>query len=256
MQSNNTLGENIQTNTSTGPGFVDLNAAAGTSQASQAPRTTPMNPGKDIVFRDKPKKNVGTMIGIIILIFLAGGGAGFGTWAYLSGNQQQEQLNSRINELNQQNNELQEKLNNASATTDGNSTEIINTEGFIYVGKWGVKFKIPNQLQRVQYEFTNTNHSGFKFETDSLCVSGQSKEGVYEFNNLNDGAYICISKNYGEGAGIENDSLPPSLIHPEGEYFIQNPQAVYSLDDDSKAVELESLELIKNMLSEENMSKI
>ncbi len=223
---------------------------------SAAKKSEPLTDGSNLVFRDKPKKSKGMIVLVIFLILLAAGGAGFGAWAYLSGNQQQEQLNSRINELNQQNNELQEKLNNASATTDGNSTEIINTEGFIYVGKWGVKFKIPNQLQRVQYEFTNTNHSGFKFETDSLCVSGQSKEGMYEFNNLNDGAYICISKNYGEGAGIENDNLPSSLIHPEGEYFIQNPQAVYSLDDESKAVELESLELIKNMLSEENMSKI
>ncbi|MDO4747513.1 MAG: hypothetical protein Q4A70_04240 [Candidatus Saccharibacteria bacterium] len=233
--------DNLQTST------TEINIGA----TSQAPQTAPINPSKN-----KPKKNTGIILGVIFLILLAAGGAGFGTWAYLSGNQEKEQLNSRIEELKQQNDKLQEELDSTSTTIDNDSTEATNTEEYVYVGKWGVKFKIPDQLKRVKYSFYNEYHSGFKFETDSLCVSGQSKEGIYRFNNTIDGAYVCISRNYGAGAGVENENVPQYLIHPEGEYFIQNPQAVISLDEESKAVELESLELIRSMLSEENMTKI
>ncbi len=48
------------------------------------PATTPMNPGGDIVFKDKPKKNTGMITGMIILALLAAGGIGFGVWGLLN----------------------------------------------------------------------------------------------------------------------------------------------------------------------------
>lgn len=78
------------------------------------PQATPVNPGSDVVFRDKPKKNTGMIIGMVVLALLAAGGIGFGVWAYLSGNQKSTELNNKISELNSQISTLNDELNNAS----------------------------------------------------------------------------------------------------------------------------------------------
>ena len=59
-------------------------------------------PKEDIVFRDKPRKNTGMTIGMIVLALLAAGGIGFGVWTYLSGNQKEAELNGKISDLESQ----------------------------------------------------------------------------------------------------------------------------------------------------------
>ena len=59
--------------------------------------TTPMNPGDNLVFRDKPKKNTGMIVGMVILAILAAGGIGFGVWAYLSRKQKNTRDTTKIN---------------------------------------------------------------------------------------------------------------------------------------------------------------
>lgn len=75
---------------------------ANSNMMSNTPQTTPMNPGGDIVFKDKPKKNKGMIAGLIILALLAAGGIGFGVWAFLSGNQKEAKLNEQISDLQSQ----------------------------------------------------------------------------------------------------------------------------------------------------------
>lgn len=84
--------------------------------------TTPMNPGDNLVFRDKPKKNTGMIVGMVILAVLAAGGIGFGVWAYLSGNQKNTELNNKISDLNSQITTLNDEINNAA--NDSVSLEI------------------------------------------------------------------------------------------------------------------------------------
>lgn len=67
-------------------------------------------PGNDVVFQDKPKKNTGVILTIVLLVLLAVGGIGFGVWAMMDGNQREDQLNQQISNLKTQNNELQDKL--------------------------------------------------------------------------------------------------------------------------------------------------
>lgn len=51
---------------------------ANSNMMNNAPQTTPINPGGDIVFNNKPKKNKGMVTGLIILAMLATGGIAFG----------------------------------------------------------------------------------------------------------------------------------------------------------------------------------
>ncbi len=44
----------------------------------------PSDLGKDVIFRDKPKKNMGVVLGMVFLVLLAVGGVGFGIWAMMN----------------------------------------------------------------------------------------------------------------------------------------------------------------------------
>ncbi len=256
MQSNNTLGENIQTNTSTGPGFVDLNAAAGTSQASQAPRTTPMNPGKDIVFRDKPKKNVGTMIGIIILIFLAGGGAGFGTWAYLSGNEKEANMNAKIEDLNAQ---LAAKPEVDETVVNVNTDSDVDTTNYIYIGEWGIKIKKPSELNMLSYLVDyRASEDGLAY----LYVNGVygNPSSVPSFINTSVNEYWlgCLTR-LADGAELAPfDAVGDPIVTIDGfEYYYGSPNGPSSSNEQDYDLEEQSTKLINQMLTNpENYSKI
>ena len=83
-------------------------------------------PKSDVVFNDKPKKNTGMILGMILLLILAIGGIGFGIWAWMDGNAQKEQLNSQISSLQQQNSELMDKI----GTNDGGTIVDIDDNGY------------------------------------------------------------------------------------------------------------------------------
>lgn len=253
MQPDNIIGGNIQTNTAieTDTGMVD--------RPIQAPQTTPMNLSKDVVFKDKPKKNIGLILGVVFLILLAAGGAGFGTWAYLSGNQQQEQLNSRINELNQQNNELQEKLNNVGTATNSNPTEATNTENYVYVGEWGYKIKIPEDLAI----------SGYSYVMDAgytkIYISGTKKGGGQyfpDFANMDKNTVgLGTAARYPKGTEMPQASAPQLVFSDDDyDYYYYPWQVSYSADSNDEteqAWETETRNIIENMLTNpDNYSKI
>ena len=79
-----------------------------------------MTPKDDIVFNNKPKKNTGMILGIVLLLILAIGGVLFGVWEMIEGNTQKEQLNMQINNLKKQNSELQAKIDNSSSDVENN----------------------------------------------------------------------------------------------------------------------------------------
>ena len=71
-------------------------------------------PKEDIVFRDKPRKNTGMTIGMIVLALLAAGGIGFGVWAMLEKNQEVATLNEKMSELNEREEIDDGQLDNSS----------------------------------------------------------------------------------------------------------------------------------------------
>ena len=97
-------------------GVAPTPSAAPSTASVTTPVATPETPKSDNLFENTPKKSNGMLIGLILCIFLAIGGIGFGVWMMMDGNTQKEQLNSQIATLRGQVSELQEKLENT--TTD------------------------------------------------------------------------------------------------------------------------------------------
>lgn len=248
MQPNNTMGENTQANTATETSFASAGVTPEPPQTPQTPQTTPMSPSKDIVFRDKPKKNVGAIIGVIFLILLAAGGAGFGTWAYLSGNEKEANLNAKIDDLNAQ---LAAKPEVDETVVNVNTDSNTNTKEYIYVGEWGIKIKIPDNLEDISYEVKNWDEGNFA--GTHLCVKGAttghgSQEPSFVKYNFNESAFVCLGKN--TKSISEEDGGSWNQTYPVGEYYINGPQAIAG-DGTDQDWEVESVNALKNMLEDE-----
>ena len=103
------------------------------------PIEQPAQGGNDIVFQDKPKKNTGMILGMLLLLLLAAGGIGFGVWAMMDGNSQKDALNQQITALKKQNDDLTEQVSqlNEQLTAlqtdeeDGISAEVV--DGVLYI---------------------------------------------------------------------------------------------------------------------------
>ena len=206
------------------------------------PQTTPMNPDNGVVFKDKPKKNKGMIVGIVILALLAAGGIGFGVWAYLSGNQKEAKLNEQISDLQTQ---LAEQPEIDETIVDVDTDSDINTADYIYVGEWGLKIKTPEELKVINYSVTESNYGSH------LAVSGAK--------NLNDGK-IPESANLEKAfAGAIVKSSSEDGFYPYGEliytddagnkYYYEGPQADPELPENELASWRECQAIIQEMLS-------
>ena len=154
------------------------NNASTTPPPANPPATTPMNPGGDIVFKDKPKKNTGMIIGMIFLALLAAGGIGFGIWAYLDGNQKTADLNNQISDL-------QNQLVN-SGTTNIDETDITES------------YKNPIiKSSDTDEEFRVGFRSSYYYGDDNI-------NKVLEINIKNGAIDTCRISNVSNGATISN----------------------------------------------------
>ncbi len=208
----------------------------------------PSTDGSNLVFRDKPKKNIGMIVFVIILILLAAGGTGFGAWAYLSGNEKEANLNAKIEDLNAQ---LAAKPQVDETVVDVNVDSNVNTADYIYVGEWGIKIKIPDNLEDISYEVKNWDEGNFA--GTHLCVKGAttghgSQEPSFVKYNFNESAFVCLGKN--TKSISEEDGGSWNQTYPVGEYYINGPQAIAG-DEADQDWEVESVNALKNMLEDE-----
>ena len=210
----------------------------------------------------KKERKTGWILAIILLLLIAAGGVGFGVWMWMDGNAQKEALNNQISDLQQTNNNLMAQLDNANSTVsvdaDGNE---VNTADYIYVGEWGLKIKIPEDLVSVNYAV------GFEDGTQMVKIAGVSKP---------DGSgwvlpdFADISKNvsglgmvarYPKGAEMPATSGPQLIFSDdEYDYYYYHRQIAYSVDinDESNLDwETKTIDVITEMLtSAENYSSI
>ena len=197
------------------------------------------------VVEGKGGKKTGWVLAVVLLLIIAAGGVGFGVWAMMDSNAQKDALNSQISTLKKQNSELQSDLDNSD----------VDTADYIYVGEWGLKFKIPENLTNVSYRVHNwdeANSAG-----TGLCVSGATTghgDSAPTFlnpsaENYNNYLRVCLNKNTRstseEEGGFMNETVPAD------QFYIVGPQAIIGDGTDSDW-ETESADAIRIMLEDEN----
>lgn len=217
------------------------------------PMTTPMNPGGDIVFKDKPKKKTGMIIGMVVLALLAAGGIGFGVWAYLDGNARVAKKDEQISNLQ---NQLAEQPEEEKIIIDEDTESDINTADYIYVGEWGLKIKIPSSLKTVSYDYTRNSNGPAVVVVGADYNGGSVPEGPIE-----DMGVIGLGsiQRYTKGAEIAPTS-PPSLVFSDDnyDYYYHSPQMLYQFSsEEGKERQDKIIELVKEMFTTpDNYSKI
>ena len=237
-----------------------------TIENAPAPAPTPVSvPEQDMMATgvNEKKKGKGMLYGMILCAVLAIGGIGFGVWAMMDGNDQKGAYEEQISNYKKQINELQEKINNITDNTGAKNNDNVDESEYISVEEWGIKVKIPDNLEDMQYSYSPyslvENLWGYtpknEIYTSSLCVTGATKKNdglTPSFVGL-DKASVCVSRNRGD-ASVDEDA-PWPLRTPSGEYYVQGPQAVMGDGSDAEW-ESESVKVLKEMLSEENFIAI
>ena len=142
--------------------------------------------------------------------------------------------------------EIENTPNGGTTITITDSTMINeNTEDYIYVGEWGVKIKIPENLKGISYIYDNHSHL-------NLCVSGIANGGQYapEFADIrkNTNGLGCIMQ-YFDNELTEEQKQTASFSNDDFYLVYSHPQAVYSTDKDEQDWEVESTNLIQEMLT-------
>ena len=154
-------------------GVAPTPSAAPSTASVTMPVATPETPKSDNLFENTPKKSNGMLIGLILCIFLAIGGIGFGVWMMMDGNTQKEQLNSQITTLKKQNSELMDKLSDAN---DGVDDDVVVNDNTITTNP-----VIDSEKLRENYSaniaFESSLISG---DSEMIVVSVVVKNGVIQ----------------------------------------------------------------------------
>lgn len=181
---------------------------------------------------------------IVILAILAVGGIAFGAFTFISSN-------SKIAELNETISEQESTIKNSTtlATTDTNGD---HTSNYIYIGEWGIKIKIPEDLSWVGYTFTPSNNTSSiavygakgQFDTRPDFLSSLESTAGYGF-------IIRAPAGYGSEGGLR-------VLSIDGyDYYYELLHQANTDDTTDAALEAESKELVKTMLTTaENYSSI
>lgn len=129
------------------------------------------------------------------------------------------------------------------------------THGYVYVDGWNVKFKVPDQLGNVSYILNQKNYH------PSICFNAL-KTGVNTFPAFadvaqNPGRMGCIMRapvSDGDAASDGTSYGQRVFTDQDFNYFYTGAPAVYSTDAAEQALEQESVQLLKVMLTE-NISR-
>ena len=184
---------------------------------------------------------------IIVLIILAVAGIGFGGFELWQNMQKNTEIDSYKNQIALKDEEIS-KLNLQKTESDNptiSPEQQPSSNDYIYVGEWGVKIKIPENLKGISYIYDNHSHL-------SLCVNGIANGGQYapEFADIykNVDGLGCITQ-YASGELAEEQKQGASFSNGDLYLIYSHPQAVYSIDKDEQNWEAESANLIQEMLT-------
>ena len=203
---------------------------------------------------NKQKSGNGLKIATVIACAVAVCGIGFGVYGMMQSSQKDSQISDLKVQIKEDDGtittietpEIETTTNNETTVTITDSTmSKENTKDYIYIGECGVKIKIPENLKGISYIYDN--HSRL-----SLCVNGIANGCQYapEFADIhkNTDGLGCIMQ-YFDSELTEEQKQTASFSNDDFYLVYSHPQAVYSVDKDEQNWEVESTNLIQEMLT-------
>lgn len=219
------------------------------------------------------------LVGIMSVVAVLG--VAFGVWQLIENSQAHQRitaLEAEVEEKKQlitkygamlgldasQNNKPGNSSNseNKNPSTDS-EPNLIASKDYIYVGEWGIKFKIPEGLKNVSYVFNNDlspEHDGYQSDASSICATGildsmTSTPESFQIHNNRPG-FGCVSRISKEELIRSGRVSADDQNLSDYNYIYSGPQAVTGTNDEEVAWELEIVKLVKDMLSNpDNQSK-
>ncbi len=206
------------------------------------------------VVHGKQKSGNDLKIAMAIVCILAVCGIGFGVYGMMQSFQKDSQISDLKAQIKEDDGtitpietpEIETATDKGTTITTTDPTmSIENTKDYIYIGEWGVKIKIPENLKGISYIYNN--HSRL-----SLCVNGIANGGQYapDFADIhkNTDGLGCIAQ-YFNNELTEEQKQAASFSNGEFSLVYSHPQAVYSIDKDEQNWEVDSVDLIQEMLT-------
>lgn len=122
--------------------------------------SAPVTPVAPVV-ENKQKSGNGLKIATVIACIAAVCGIGFGVYGIMQSSQKDSQISDLKNQINTLNDKLSVKDSNNTSDeiADDSLTMDINPKDYIYIGEWGLKLKLPENLHEVSYKINNTKEN-------------------------------------------------------------------------------------------------
>lgn len=180
-------------------------------------------------------------------------GIGFGVYGMVQGSQKNSVSDLKIQVKGDNGEvttveapEIETVANGTTVTITNPTTASASSKEYIYVGEWGVKIKIPENLKGVSYIYNNYDHY-------TLCVDGVANGGQYApaFADItsNTGGLGCLAQYFGSEL---TETQKQAAVYSSGDSYLiySHPQAVHSNSEDEINWEAESANLVQKMLTE------
>ena len=193
------------------------------------------------------KSNLAMILGMVLCAVIAIGGVAFGIIMMNNKNTSDANYAQQISALKKTNAELLEEVSAAAEEED------VDAADYIYIGQWGLKIAIPSNLNNVSYQYIINNRVNDEF----LEVYG-TKTGFGDYlpefangfiNSTWQGSVARYPLGTDPQVNVNGTLGTPIFSDDDYGYYYIHPQAAYSTDETELNWEVESANLIQEMLT-------
>ena len=202
---------------------------------------------------NKQKSGKGLKIVTAIACVVAVCGIGFGVYGMIRSFEKDNQISSLKTQTESLDNKIMdlenkeiEKVDNIIIEDEGISN--LAAGGYIYIGEWGIKIKIPEEIKMVSYLFQHYKYAGQEDRT-SVNVTGTTVDVdvLPDFANIKKCGGLGAISRLKKGT----ETLGGGLIFSDSnyDYYYDGPQAPCSTNSSEQELETAATNLIKQMLT-------
>lgn len=197
----------------------------------------------------KKLKTMSIVFGALAVVFL---GVGiFGLIFGLSANDKFARAESELNEKTAVITALEETTGVSPINTPDEVPVYKPTLGYIYIGSWNIKLKVPEDLTDVSYILDQKYRPSICFNAIGAGVRYFPAFADVAKNPGGMGCLTRVATSEGNTAADTGQSFGTKVFtYKDFSYFYTPPAKVYSTDEAEKGLEATAVQLIKNMLTD------